>query len=261
MSAKIPSSGSIKSINKAIAILELLNESGRPLRVTEISRELQLSQSVTSRIISTLAGAGYLESDPETGQIHLGFGLCILGSAALGRRSLDQIALPFLAEFATQYRDWISLSRIYKGKVITMRAGASPALVRDLHLSVVVPVHASAPGKVLLAWRRDEEVREALKLHSMDPYTPQTITEPERFLEQLAEVRKTGSATDDRELFHDLRHVATPIRDHSGVVVAALSAGGKAERVTGEYAETLISTLRTTALHISRKLGYRTEAA
>lgn len=252
--------GSIKSINKAIAILELLNESGRPLRIMEICSELGLSQSVTSRMVATLAAAGYLETDRDTGQIHLGLGLSLLGSAAVGRRNLDQVALPFIAEFAAQHEEWVSLSRLCKGKVVTMRAGASPSLVRDMHLMVVLPVHASAPGKALLAWRPDEEVRDVLNLNGMDPYTAQTITDPDRFMEDLAVVREKGVALDNCELLHELRHLATPIRDHSDTVVAALSAGGEAERITGDYATELGNALATTALHISRRLGYRAQA-
>ena len=255
------SSGSIKSVVKAISILELLNESGRPQRVTDIARELGLSQSVASRIISTLANAGYVETDPETGQIHLGYGLCVLGNAAMGRRSLDQIALPFLAELSTQFVDWMSLSRLYRGKVVMMRGGAAPSLVRDIHMTLVLPVHATAPGKVLCAWRRDDEVRELLDLNNMDPFTKQTIITPDAFLEELAAVRARGWAFDDRELYNDLRHIAVPIRDHSGTVVAAFSAGGKESRLVGDYLDELVQALANAALHISRKLGYNAQAA
>jgi len=255
------SSGSIKSVVKAISILELLNRAGRPQRVTDIAKELGLSQSVASRIISTLGRAGYVETDPETGQIHLGYGLCVLGNAAMGRRTLDQIALPFLAELSNEFVDWMSLSRLYKGKVVMMRGGATPSLARDIHITLVLPVHATAPGKVLLAWRRDEEVRETLELNNMDPFTKQTIMTQEAFLQELEVVRTNGYAVDDRELYSDLRHVAVPIRDHSGNVVAALSSGGKESRVVGEYRDELIQAISNSALHISRKLGYNAQAA
>ena len=75
----------IRSVGKAMAILHLIGESPRPLRITDLAKRLQMSSSVVSRLVSTLAEGGLVEQEEDTGRCYLGFGMVLLGDAALGR--------------------------------------------------------------------------------------------------------------------------------------------------------------------------------
>src|SRR3954452_12784454 len=94
----------IKSINKAVAILREIHAASRPLRISELSKLLELSPSVVSRIVSTLAKGGLLDHDEETNRIQLGLGLAVLGHSALGRRKLDLIAIPVMAKLSEDFK-------------------------------------------------------------------------------------------------------------------------------------------------------------
>jgi DNA-binding IclR family transcriptional regulator len=75
-------------------------------------------------------------------------------------------------------------------------------------------------------------------------------------MQNLAAIRRDGYALDNEELLHDSRHVAAPIRDHTGDVVAALSVGGRTDEVRDRF-DALTQACVLGALAISRQLGYR----
>lgn len=251
----------IKSVGKAIAVLQELYEAGRPLRVVDLADLIDTSSSTVSRMVSTLASAGLVEQEAETGRVYLGLGLALLGNAALGRRELDLIAQPAMAELSAEFKEYISLSRLHKWKVIIMRGRTLQTLRRDISMTSVVPVHGSAPGKILAAWQDTRYVRRMLSEHGMAAFTSKTITSADGFIAELAKVRKAGYALDDEELIQGLRHVAAPVFDHGGRVIAAISAGGSANRVKDAHLERLTAATIRCATEISRQLGFRLATA
>lgn len=249
----------IKSVGKAMAILDALRESRRPLRVVDLARRLRMSSSAVSRIASTLSNGGLIDYDLDTGRLYLGFGLALLGNASMGRREIDRIALPVMAEISVRFkRDnrYVSLGRLYHGQIVYLRGRTPEMLQRDLNTVSVVPMHATAPGKMIAAWKDAADVVAEFQGYSMDPYTPRTITSVEAFLREIEQVRRNGFALDDRELVEDLRHVATPIFNHLGRVVATLSVGGPALDMQGSELDSLTSAIGHGALEVSRQLGY-----
>ncbi len=191
--------GGIKSINKAVAIVREIHAASRPLRVSELSKLLDLSPSVVSRIVSTLMKGGMLDHDEETNRIQLGLGLAVLGHSALGRRKLDLIAIPVMAKLSEDFKEYISLSRLVEGRVAMVRGGPVEVMHQHTFLTAVVPVHASAPGKLLAAWLPEERLLELLELRGMDAYTPTTITSVRQFKDELRKIRKERFALDDEE--------------------------------------------------------------
>jgi DNA-binding IclR family transcriptional regulator len=248
--------GAIKSIDKAVGILRQLYAASRPMRVSELAKALSLSPSVVSRIVSTLARGGLVDHDEETNRIQLGLGLALMGHAALGRRKLDYIAIPVMARLSEEFREYISLSRLVEGRVVMVRGGPVEVMQQDTFLTAVVPMHATAPGKLLAAWQPERDLRHILETRGMDAYTPNTITSMRRFTEELARIRKEQIAIDDEEIVVGHRHIATPIFDHACNVVAALSAGGPSAKMNEEEILRLRVALASASTQISRQLGY-----
>src|ERR1700677_4110194 len=250
----------IKSVRKAIDVLDILAEARRALRVGEIAAKLNMSVSAVSRLIATLSRGTLVHQDEETGRCYLGLGLTVLGANALGRRSLDRIAMPIMDEVANRIRGYVSLSRLARGKVVIMRALPSPLSQHGVNLTVVVPVHACAPGKILCSGFSAAEILELVKSQGMDPITTHTITQPAQFVAAVEAGRTDGFAVDDQESAYKHRHVACPIFDHNGTVVAALSGGGALADFQWSELPPLIHALSHGSLRISRELGYLGEA-
>jgi DNA-binding IclR family transcriptional regulator len=250
----------IKSVRKAIDVLDALSDARRALRVSEIASKLNMSVSAVSRLIATLAKGALVHQDEETGRCYLGLGLTVLGANALGRRAIDRIAMPIMDELANRIRGYVSLSRLARGKVVLMRALPSPLSQHGVNLTVVAPVHACAPGKILCGGLTTAETLELIKSRGMDPITTHTIAQPAQFIAAVEAGRAEGFAIDDQESAYRHRHVACPIFDHNGNVVAALSGGGALEDYPWSELPTLIQALNHGSLRISRELGFVGEA-
>ena len=250
----------VKSVRKAMDILDVLSDARRPLRVGEIAAKLNMSASAVSRLVATLSRGALVHQDEETGRCYLGLGLTVLGASVLGRRALDRIAIPIMDEVASRLRGYVSLSRLARGKIVFMRALPSPLSQHGINLVVAAPVHACAPGKVLCGSFTAAQILELVKSQGMDPITSHTIAQPEQFLAAVEASRADGFAIDDQESSYKYRFVACPIFDHNGKVVAALSGGGTLADFHWSELPRLIQALSHGSLKISRELGYLGEA-
>jgi IclR family KDG regulon transcriptional repressor len=250
----------IKSVRKAIDILDALSDARRALRVGEIASKLNMSVSAVSRLIATLAKGELVYQDEETGRCYLGLGLTVLGANALSRRAIDRIAMPIMDELANRIRGYVSLSRLARGNVVFMRALPAPLSQHGVNLTVVAPVHAVASGKILCGGLTTAEILELIKSQGMDPITTHTIAQPAQFIAAVEAGRADGFAIDDQESAYKHRHVACPIFDHNGNVVAALSGGGVLEDLQWSELPALIQALNHGSLRISRELGFVGEA-
>ncbi len=96
--------------------------------------------------------------------------------------------------------------------------------------------HCCSTGKVLLAALDVTQRREAVAHLDLARHTPNTITDPGRFLVELDRVARQGWSIDDEEAIPGVRCVAAPVRDRHGRVVAAIGITGAAAR----YAPRLI---------------------
>ncbi len=85
------------------------------------------------------------------------------------------------------------------------------------------PLYSTAIGKVLLAWRDLDEVKQILEGVEYKRSTERTITSTEALLPVLDQVREQGYGEDNEEQEEGLRCIAVPVFDCFGVVIAGLS--------------------------------------
>lgn len=247
----------IKSLRKGIDILETLAASRTPQRMADLAARLSMTPSSVSRLVATLREHGLVESEPGTGRLYIGLGAMVLGNASLGRQQLDQLARPWIMELSSQFEEHINLSRLYRGQVIYQRGAWQDAMVRaGIQLGGIIPLHCTAPGKVLIAWLPPVEAETALRVRGLPGFTASTITTMAAMHEELARIRETELAYDNEELAYGLRGAGVPIRGADGRVVAALSIGAATDRLQGEKLVAVERALRFAAGQISRELGY-----
>jgi DNA-binding IclR family transcriptional regulator len=117
------------------------------------------------------------------------------------------------------------------------------------------PLHCTAVGKVLLASQPQDYVKQVLDL-GLTSYTPKTITRREGVLAMLAEVSARDYATDDEESEIGLRAIASPVRNHTGAVIAAVGMAAPVQRMNKKAMQTCVPDVLATAQAISARLGY-----
>lgn len=84
------------------------------------------------------------------------------------------------------------------------------------------PFHATALGKVLLAYLPEHLEQDLVQSLTLEAFTPRTITDKTALFKQLQDVRSHGLASEDREHLPHRRGLAAPVRGRDRRVVAAV---------------------------------------
>jgi IclR family pca regulon transcriptional regulator len=265
MAAQVPStrnSAHSQSLERGLAILSAFR-SGRPLLgVSDLSREVGLSRSTTHRYIATLAGLGYLQQDGPTRKYRLGPRVLDLGFSAINSMDLRELAAPHLQALSDETGHTVNMAVLDRADIVYIeRCRTSQRGQRDidlnLHIGSRLPAYCTSMGKVLLAHLEPAEQRAVLKQVRFARRGPNTLTEKEELLKELARVRTAGLAVNNEELAYGLRSIAAPVRRQSGEVVAAINLAVHRSMVSlDQLVAHLGPMLKQTAEEISARISY-----
>lgn len=246
----------IKVIDKMIEILLLFLEEKRPLGVSYISKNLKIYKSSVFRILKTLQSRGFIKQG-ENKKYWLGSKFYSLGMLYKNESELADLTNRYLKQLSNKINETVHLAvfdEIDYRKVVVInniatkqRLGSSPAAGSRN------PTHASALGKVLLAYSSDEII-ETILSSSLKKFTENTITDKEKLKEELKEIRKRGYAVDREELEEGLVCYAAPIFERNNkYALAGLSVTGPGSRIYKKKDE-LINEVKYTARLINSEL-------
>jgi DNA-binding IclR family transcriptional regulator len=251
----------LKSLRKAMRILECFSLQESRLSLTDIARKVGLPLSTTHRILATLRSVGLVEQEGDRDLYRLGLKLLELGSMVLANMEVHREALPFIEELSRESGETVHLGVFDGSQVVSIEKMDSPhGLASNVTVGKGAPAYCTAVGKALLAFQ-PEPVVEHVSRKGLTRYTLRTITDPARLRKELEKIRTSGYAVDDEEHQPGVRCVAAPIRNFSGNVIASLSISGPASRITKEAIPSLAQRVREVAGKLSARLGYKGESA
>jgi DNA-binding IclR family transcriptional regulator len=251
---------SLRSVRRAFRTLDLIAEAG-DLGVSELGRRLGVHKATASRLAATLASTGVLERDAATDRYSLGYGLIRLASAATAGMDVLASARPLMEELAERSGETVTLGVRSGDAVIYLgQSSATRSIVSLNWVGQRTPMHASASGKVLLAFMDDVERGRLLRRH-LERLTPRTIVDRDALEQELTDVRRRGYAQIVEELEPGLNAVAVPVRGSGDVVLGALSVSGPAFRVRPIDIPRLGRQAVDSAAAVSRRLGHGAWAA
>jgi DNA-binding IclR family transcriptional regulator len=247
----------LRSVDRAIAVLKAFSEEGPELGVTELSQRLKLPKSTVYRLLASLQREGVVDQDPETEKYHLGIELVHLAGLVLRQIDVRQVARLYLRSLAEASEETVNLTVLTGGgKVINIDGITSPRMVRNVGwVGRAMLPHCISSGKALLAYLPQQRL-ERILTKALPRFTEKTITDPILLQEELERVRQQGYAVAQEELEVGLSAVAAPIWNHEGEVVAAVSVSGPSFRLSSEKMSELAELTRRTANEISHQLGY-----
>lgn len=223
----------VQSVDRAMLLLETLAGDGGAWRLKDLARRTGLSPSTTHRLLTTLEQRRFVQFDAGRALWSVGRQAFSVGVAFSRRQGLLAPALPILKDLRDQTHETANLG-VFENRVITVIGQMeSHEIMRAItRLGGVVPMVGSAMGKAVLA-NLPNDVLEALVTRSdLRPITPRSIVAMEQLRSRLAQVRVDGFAVTDEEHHPGLRCVASPVFNHSGDVVGAISVSGLAIRLT-----------------------------
>lgn len=248
----------IQSVERALLIMNLFNEQNVELKITEISEKMELHKSTVHSLLKTLESHSYIEQNPENGKYRLGLKLIERGNFVVNTIDIRQVAKSYLVDLSKETGQTVHLG-IKNGKegVYIDKVEGNLAFIRFSQIGKGIPLHATAIGKVLLAFQEPKEIQETLNGYHFTKQNEHTITDENLFLQQLDKVHQQGYAIDNQENEIGVRCIAVPILNFENKVLASISMSTLVSQVNDEKLEKFIDLIKKTGLEISKKLGYR----
>ncbi|MEH1123742.1 IclR family transcriptional regulator [Micromonospora sp. CPCC 206061] len=183
----------IRSVSRALRVLEAVGRAPRGLTVKQIARRCELTVATTYHLVRTLAYEGYVIRR-EDGTYIVGLEVADryreLVAAFRGPPSIGEALRR--AAIETGYSHFVG--RFVGGRVAITAAAEGP---RSPYLEDLMPgydegAHATALGKALLATLTADQRFRYLKEWGMRQFTQQTLTTPEAFEADLAAGDRRG---------------------------------------------------------------------
>lgn len=256
----------VQSVRRALQFLRTFSSDRPELGVNELARAHGLHPSSVSRLLRTLADAGFVRLNPQTGRYRLGFSVLELAGLLLHDLDVRAAARPDMQALASRSRETVNLAILDGHEAVVVEQALSDSVFRYAsRVGRRIPLHATAHGKVLLAYspaaRREALLRAGVGEDGLlTRFTPETVTDPLLLEAELRDILARGYATASGELDVHLAGVAVPIIDHTRAVVASLALPGPLERYTAEHMAALATLAQEAGRRVSAGLGWRAGA-
>jgi DNA-binding IclR family transcriptional regulator len=221
-----------QAIDRAMSLVAAVVKADEPLTFPELHDESGLAKSTASRLLAALERTELLERNGDGGYV-AGPLFWLYASRHDPWEELVRIALPTMEKIGDETRETVNLSVTRGDRVVQVAQVDSTYLLGTKDWTQAdVPVHASALGKVMLAYGTLE-----LGRGELEPITPHTITDPNVLRRELDAVMRNGWARTADELEIGLTGVAVPVRGGEGQVIAALGVSGPSPRLENRIDE------------------------
>ncbi len=249
----------MKSIHKALDILEFFLQQEGEFSIAEVTDNTKLNVSTTHRIISVLVKRGYIRQKSKRGKYYLGSKLLEFANTLKISAGIREVSLPFLRELSNASSEAVNLAILDSNEALTVEHIAAPhenMLRMFTPTGTRNPLHCTALGKVLLADIEQKELENFLSSKNLPLYTKHTITDFNRLREELQVIRQEGIAEDNEELEIGAKCIASAVKAADGKVVAAVSIATPTARLTYTRIRRLRKLVKRCGLKISEALGY-----
>jgi IclR family pca regulon transcriptional regulator len=244
----------LSTLERGLKVLRAFDQTRPEMQLSEVAAATDLSPAVARRCLNTLVHLGYVARNGR--RFLLRPEVLAFGSAYLSSMNVEQVVLPPLHALRDQTGDSASMA-VRSGDDILYVAHVSTT--RPIRLSANVgtrfPAHATALGKVLMAFQGEAEIEAWLARAPFARFTDRTVTEAEGLGKRLMGIRETGYDSALDELDYGIVSVAVPVFGAGRQILAAINCSTATTRISqDEMVRTRLPLLRDTAATIEQLL-------
>jgi DNA-binding IclR family transcriptional regulator len=253
--------GNVQSVERAAAILRLLADEDEPLALAQIASALELAKPTAHGILRTLEDVGFVEQDVPNGPYRVAPDLFHLGlHNKLDPNELRSRAMNWTDALAARTGESARVATFHHGRTeVAHHVFRADGGTQVLITGSAVPLHASALGKVLLAYHPAAARSILATAGALPALTHRTLTDRVTLQRELAAIRDLGWAGSVGEVDPAVSGIAAPIRDRGGYVVAVVGIEGATERVCDDRLRprtALVNQVTRAGRAISREFGH-----
>jgi len=245
------------SVKKAFRILGLISDTDRGLGISELAKSLGISKSTVHGITYALEEVGAIIRNPLTKRYNLGYTIVELGKKGLSRIPLREVAIRRMERLVEETGETVFLGILTDDSIFILDVVESNKELKITSPSgTKIPLTAGATGKLFLAYMEERKTLRYLTTKGLVKYTENTITDIERYLNEIKEVRKKGFAIDREEYLQGVKAVAAIIKTE-GSLLAAIWVVGFSSSLTEDSMQYVVERTLKAADAISRDLKSR----
>lgn len=245
--ASAPAAASVTS--RALALLGTFDSEHSVQSLSAMARRAGLPVATAHRLAGELVAWGGLEK--ANGEYRVGQRIWRLGLLAPAQQNIAEVAAPFMQDVLFVTHNVVNLFILDGQEVLLVeRMSGTGAGQPFRRVGARLPLHASAAGKIMLAYGAKELFPAAAQ--QLEPHTPHTITSPAALAAEIERVRTSGYATTNEEAGPDNYGLAVPVFLPNTQVAAAL---GIVTRGRPAPVGTVVPVLNIAARGIARRLG------
>jgi len=248
---------SVSSLHRAMAIVKALAQAAETgLRVSELCRQLGLTQPTTHRLLQQLIDEGLVEQGEQTRLYRLSIEFFALASRAGDGGGLRELCRPSLLRLGAALGDSVFLLVRSGFDAICLDRCEGPFPIRTFtgDIGGRVPLGVGQGALVILAHLPEAEQEEVMRFNV--PRLQHMGALDEVFLRtEATKARAQGWANTNSGLIEGMAGAAVPVFDRNQRVVAALSVGTIASRLNADRLPVVIDLLQREANKISERVN------
>jgi len=250
-----PSVGT-ETVDLSLRLLEFLARSAEPMGLSELARQFEASKATLYRHLQALVRHGFVRQEPATLRYTAGIKLFLLGEQLRERFDVLAVARGEMVRLRDETGHAVTLTALVDEEVVVLELIQGPSVVNfGTQPGTVLPLHASAHGKVALAFGPEDLLRRCLS-RPLKAWTPQTVCTRTALERAVAQVRSRGWATSPNQVLPGINGLAAPVLNHAGGYAGAVAVAGTLQSVPGSPPAELIKAVTRAATRISRALGH-----
>jgi len=243
------------SVVRAMKVMEILAERGKPIALKEIATAASLNKVTTYRLLRSLCEGGAVQAMGQNG--HYALGPAVLRYAEAFRKGLtirDRV-LPYLEKLAMLTKETVIFCERYgEAACVTVESWDSPHDTRTFSgTGIVRPLTEGSSALAILAMIAEKEILSILgscKLSQRTVFAPSTT---KQLLAKIKEIKKLGYAVSMRERDLDTGGIAAPVFANQNVI-GSIAVIGPADRMERNGINKIGKQVRALAGEVSEKL-------
>jgi DNA-binding IclR family transcriptional regulator len=250
--ADAKASTTLKTIDRALDVLEIVARSPDPILVRNVSDQLGHNLSSTYHIVNTLLARRFLARD-ERGGLTIGERVGALNASLVRNADLEGELRGHIARLAADSGETVYLTRYQHGAVVIQMVVESKQslTVKGLSVGYAGAEDLRASGKAVLAHLSPTELSQVLmRLHPIGA----SSGPPASLQNELSAIKEEGFAFDDEDYEPGVCCLSVPYFSADGSVAGSVTASVPAMRVARLRSE-IRQQLVATAESISRSLA------
>jgi IclR family KDG regulon transcriptional repressor len=248
----------VPSVWLAAQVLKLLSRHKyKCCSLKDIAQKLDASPTTCLRVLRTLEAENFVHYDTETKKYSLGPYLIPLGNRAAELNDSVARATAEIKRIASVTGLMTVLIQRWDDRLVYTASAEPPSTGVRLSISVgqQISMTSGAHGRCFLAFEDEAEVQRLISM-GLHPVTSESITDPQRFIDAVWEVRRNGYAVSHGEIIPGFSAVDVPVFSKTGDVELVISSMYVTSQMAADELSGLITLLVTTSRKLSEWSGF-----